>query len=61
MEGAGRWIGEIYPASHMITISRGVFSKALYFQDLASSIWPLALVAPVIFLCAAARLKKQGE
>ncbi len=61
MEGAGRWIGEIYPASHMITISRGVFSKALYFQDLASSIWPLALVAPVIFLCAAARLKKQGD
>lgn len=61
MEGAGRWIGEFYPASYMITISRGVFSKALYFQDLASSFWPLALTAPVIFLCAAALLKKQGE
>ncbi len=61
MEGAGRWIGEFYPASHMITISRGVFSKALYFPDLASSFWPLALAAPVIFLCAAALLKKQGD
>ncbi len=61
MEGAGRWIGEFYPASHMITISRGVFSKALNFHDLASSFWPLALAAPVIFLCAAALLKKQGD
>lgn len=23
LEGGGRWIGEIYPASHMLTISRG--------------------------------------
>ncbi len=61
MEGAGRWIGEIYPASHMVTISRGVFSKSLYFDDLASSFWPLVLAAPVIFLCAAALLKKQGS
>ena len=29
LEGAGRLIGEVYPASHMIAISRGVFSKAL--------------------------------
>ncbi len=61
MEGAGRWIGEFYPASHMVTISRGVFSKALYFHDLASSFWPMALAAPLIFLCAAALLKKQGS
>ncbi len=61
MEGAGRWIGEFYPASHMVTISRGVFSKALYFDDLSASFWPLVLAAPVIFLCAAALLKKQGD
>jgi ribosome-dependent ATPase len=29
LEGSGKFIGEIYPATHMITISRGVFSKAL--------------------------------
>jgi ribosome-dependent ATPase len=61
MEGAGRWIGELYPASHMITISRGAFSKALGFVELAPSLWPLLLAAPVIFLFAAALLKKQGE
>ena len=61
MEGAGRWIGELYPASHMITISRGAFSKALGFAELAPSLWPLLLAAPVIFLFAAALLKKQGE
>ncbi len=61
LEGAGRWIGEIYPASHMVTISRGVFSKALYFSDLVSSLWPLALTAPLIFMGAALLLKKQGD
>ena len=37
LEGAGRWIGEIYPATHMFAISRGVFSKALGLHDLASA------------------------
>ena len=35
--GVARWIGEVYPASHMFTISRGVFSKALSLQDLQPS------------------------
>ncbi len=61
MEGAGRWIGELYPASHMVTVSRGVFSKALGFSELASSFWPLLLAAPAIFLCAAALLQKQED
>jgi hypothetical protein len=26
---AGRWIGQIYPTSHFLTIARGTFSKAL--------------------------------
>lgn len=29
LEGPGRWIGEIYPTSHFLTIARGTFSKAL--------------------------------
>ena len=29
LEGVGAFIGRIYPATHFLTISRGVFSKAL--------------------------------
>ncbi len=59
MEGVGRVIGEIYPASHMFTISRGVFNKALGFGDLAGSFWPLLLAAPVILIAAILLLRKQ--
>ncbi len=61
LEGMGRWIGEIYPASHMFVISRGVFSKALGFQDLAASFWPLLLAAPLILGLAVLLLRKQEK
>ncbi|CAM4392564.1 ribosome-associated ATPase/putative transporter RbbA [Kerstersia similis] len=59
MEGSARIIGEIYPASHMFTISRGVFNKALGFGELAQYFWPLLLAVPVIIGLAIALLKKQ--
>ncbi|GAA4401841.1 ribosome-associated ATPase/putative transporter RbbA [Quisquiliibacterium transsilvanicum] len=59
LEGAGRVIGELYPASHMFTISRGVFSKALGYEDLKSSFWPLLLAAPAILAASIALLRKQ--
>ena len=59
LEGSGRLIGEIYPATHMITISRGVFSKALGFADLAGAFWPMLLSVPVIIGTAIVLLKKQ--
>lgn len=59
MEGAGRLIGELYPATHMIDISRGVFSKALNFSDLYHSFLPLVLAIPVILTAAVLLLKKQ--
>lgn len=34
LEGPGRWIGQIYPTSHFLTIARGTFSKALNLSDL---------------------------
>ncbi len=37
LQGAGAFIGKIYPATYFVTISRGVFSKALGFVDLAGS------------------------
>lgn len=59
LQGAGKWIGEIYPASHMFTISRGVFNKSLGFTELASSLWPLLVSIPVIVGLAILLLRKQ--
>ena len=59
LEGFGRWFGEIYPATHMINISRGVFNKALNFQDLTASLWAMLIAVPMIMLAAIALLKKQ--
>jgi len=59
LEGGGRLIGQIYPATHMLTISRGVFSKALDFPDLQGSFWPLLAAIPIILGASALLLKKQ--
>lgn len=59
MEGFGKFVGETYPATYMVTISRGVFNKALGFSDLAASLWPMLLSVPVILGAAIALLKKQ--
>ncbi|MEL1263796.1 ribosome-associated ATPase/putative transporter RbbA [Pseudoxanthomonas putridarboris] len=59
LQGAGRIIGEVYPATHMFTISRGVFNKGLGLSDLHGALWPLLLAAPVIMGAAIALLKKQ--
>ncbi|MYN13906.1 ribosome-associated ATPase/putative transporter RbbA [Pusillimonas sp. TS35] len=61
LEGPGRLIGQTYPAAYMFTISRGVFNKALGFQELWPSIWPLALSIPVILGGAIALLRKQDR
>mgnify|MGYP002682830083 CR=1 FL=1 len=54
-----KFIGEIYPATHMISISRGVFSKALGLADLAGPLWSMLLSVPVILGAAVLLLKKQ--
>ena len=59
LQGAGRVIGEVYPATHMIVVSRGVFSKALGLADLGGELWPLVLAVPVILGAAIAALRKQ--
>lgn len=61
LEGLGRLIGQVYPAAHMFTISRGVFNKALGFQDLWPSIGLLALSIPFILGSAIALLRKQDR
>jgi len=59
LEGFGAFIGRIYPASHFLTISRGVFSKALGFSGLQAEFWPLLLAVPVILGVSIVLLKKQ--
>ena len=59
LEGAGRLIGELYPATYMFVISRGVFSKGLGLDDLSHALWPLLLAVPVVMGAAIALLRKQ--
>jgi ribosome-dependent ATPase len=61
LEGAGRLIGDIYPATHYITISRGVFNKALGFADLQAALVPMVVAALVILGLSIALLKKQEK
>ncbi|MBK1716946.1 ribosome-associated ATPase/putative transporter RbbA [Thiocystis violacea] len=59
LEGVGYLIGQVYPAAHFLTITRGVFNKALGFASLDASFWPLALAVPVILTLSILLLKKQ--
>lgn len=59
LEGAGRLIGEVHPASAFLTISRGVFSKALQLSDIYPALLQMSLAAPLILLAAVLLLKKQ--
>jgi ribosome-dependent ATPase len=59
LEGFGRLVGDVYPTSYYITISRGTFSKALGFAGLYGSFIPLLIAIPVLIGLSAALLKKQ--
>lgn len=59
LEGPGAFIGRLYPATHFLTISRGVFNKALGIANLGPSFWPLLAAVPVILGLAIVLLKKQ--
>ncbi|TSA49700.1 MAG: ABC transporter ATP-binding protein/permease, partial [Nitrosomonadales bacterium] len=59
LEGVGRMIGDIYPATYYIIISRGVFNKAFGLADLYSYFVPIALGALAVLGLSIALLKKQ--
>ena len=59
LSGAGRAIGAVYPTTHMLVISRGIFNKALTFADLHAPLIGLAVTIPVIVGLAIVCLKKQ--
>ena len=59
LEGAGAFIGQIFPTTHHLTIARGTFSKALGFFDLQMAFVPLLVVLPLLLGLAVALLRKQ--
>ena len=59
LEGPGRWIGQIYPTSHFLTIARGTFSKALNISDLWGSFIPLLIAVPLVLGLSVLLMKKQ--
>ncbi|MCX8145519.1 MAG: ribosome-associated ATPase/putative transporter RbbA [Azovibrio sp.] len=61
LEGLGYWIGQCYPASYFLVISRGVFTKALALSDLVPQLLALAAFTPVLWLLCAVLLKKQED
>ena len=61
LEGASAFFGQIYPTSHFLIISRGVFSKALGMADLYWYFIPLLLAIPLLTLLSVAGLRKQEK
>ena len=61
LEGWGRIVGQIFPTSHFVTISRGAFAKALGFGDLAGSFMAMLALVPVIVVLGAAFVRKQEK
>ena len=57
--GLARVIGGIYPTTHMLLISRGVFNKALGFAELHGSFTVLAVTVPIVIIAGALLQKKQ--
>lgn len=61
LQGAGAVIGQVFPASHFVKISRGVFSKGLEFADLGPDLLALAVSGPILLVAGALLLKKQAK
>jgi len=61
LEGASYWIGQFFPASYFLIISRGTFTKALGFADLIPQFVALACFIPVLTAVSVALLRKQEK
>jgi ribosome-dependent ATPase len=61
LEGASYWIGQCFPASYFLIVSRGTFTKALGFADLWPQFIALACFIPVLTVLSVALLRKQEK
>ncbi|AQZ54362.1 ribosome-associated ATPase/putative transporter RbbA [Martelella mediterranea] len=61
LQGFGAMIGEVYPATYFVTISRGTFTKALGLADLQAAFVPLLIAIPVLTIASTLLLGKQAR
>jgi len=61
LSGIGALIGQLFPATYFLNISRGVFTKALEFKDLYMDFLALAAFIPVLTLLSVVFLSKQEK
>lgn len=61
LTGIGALIGQLFPATYFLNISRGVFTKALEFKDLYMDFLALAAFIPVLTVLSVIFLNKQEK
>jgi len=61
LTGIGALIGQLFPATYFLNISRGVFTKALEFKDMYMDFLALAAFIPVLTLLSVIFLNKQEK
>ena len=61
LEGFGRIVGQAWPATYFLVISRGEFTKALDFAMVWPSLRVLLLFGPVLLALSVALLRKQED
>lgn len=61
LTGMAYWIGQGFPATYFLVISRGIFTKALGFTDLIVSFVKLALFIPILTGISLTLLPKQEK
>uniref|UniRef100_Q07HJ9 ABC transporter related n=1 Tax=Rhodopseudomonas palustris (strain BisA53) TaxID=316055 RepID=Q07HJ9_RHOP5 len=61
LHGFGAVIGEIYPTTYFVNISRGAFSKGLGLAEMWTSFIPLLITAPLLIGLGAVLLPKQAR
>jgi len=59
LEGFGALVGRVYPTAQFLTISRGIFSKALDLQALAPYFLQLLVTVPILIGLSVLCLRKQ--
>ncbi|GGE63779.1 multidrug ABC transporter ATP-binding protein [Streptosporangium jomthongense] len=61
LEGVGALIGQFWPATWFLQISRGVFTKGLSLGDMQGAFLVLVAFVPVLTLMSVLLLRKQGR
>jgi ribosome-dependent ATPase len=61
LDGAAAVIGQFWPATWFLQISRGVFTKGLTLGDMQHAFLVLAAFIPVLTLMSVLLLRKQGR